>query len=88
MAIAMPPIEPICRSRIGQIGSAVGDHIGDGTPVAAHGEHGGRAAERSGDLVDDPVGVGGEQDVHSATLPVLTGETEQNRPASSGAQAS
>ena len=45
------------------------DLVRDDSALAADDERDIVVAERGHDLVDDPVGVGGEQDVHAETLP-------------------
>ena len=51
-----------------QVGLTLGDDVDDDPALATHGEVGVGPAERGRDLVDDPVGVGGEQDVHAADV--------------------
>ncbi len=47
-----------------EVGHPLGDLTGDGATLTAHGEVDVVVAECGGDLVDDPVGIGGKQDVH------------------------
>jgi hypothetical protein len=68
IAIAMPPIDADLEVEHHEVGVAVADRSGDAATVAADGERRVRAAERGGDLVDDPVGVGGEEDVHASDV--------------------
>jgi hypothetical protein len=79
------PIEPTCRSRTARSGHAFFDLTRDRPAVAAHGEVDVVVAERSGDLVDDPVGIGGKQDVHvaDATRRRPDGRRDARRSASS-----
>ena len=69
MVTAMPPIEPICRSRMASRACARPTTRADVAAVAADRERGVGTGERGGDLVEDEVGVGGDQDVHDRTLP-------------------
>ena len=64
----MPPIEPICRSRIAEVvrrrrsSDAAATCSLTRRPSRAHRERRVGAAEGGDDVVDEPVGVGGEQD--------------------------
>ena len=55
-----------------EIRDALLDLISNDTAFAADGERVTRRAERIGDLVDDPIGIGGKQDMHADTLPART----------------
>ena len=81
MVTAMPPIVPICRSRTARSGSAASDRRDDLLARPADRDRGVRALERGSDLVEDPVGVGGDQVVrHAVTLPKPLRRARRARP--------
>ena len=54
---------PICRSRITRSGAASATTAPDGAPGADPHHRGGLVGQRGLDLVEDGIGIGGDQDL-------------------------